>query len=138
VPDDVRFCDECKPKPQADADDIRVHTLTDREKYAFLYSSTRWANLRALVIRSQPMCAMCRARLSVIVDHKTPAGIAIIQAHDSGKYPGRYAGFFIRSNLQGLCRECHWRKTEEDKRHAGPWPDVVEHDARTPRKPWTF
>lgn len=138
VADDVRFCDECKPQVTDNTDGIREHTLTDRERYAFLYSSAQWTRLRQLVIRSQPMCARCRARLSVIVDHIVPAGIAIVQARESGKYTGKYAGFYMRSNLQGLCRECHYRKTIEDKTHVGPWPNVVDLDALTAKKQWTF
>jgi 5-methylcytosine-specific restriction endonuclease McrA len=136
VPDDVRFCDECKPAP-IETDDIRVHTLTDRERYAFLYSSARWTRLRALVLKAQPFCARCN-KCTEIVDHIVPAGIAIAQARDSGKYPAKYAGFFIRSNLQGLCRVCHYVKTLEDKTHTGKWPDVTEIEALKPPKVWTF
>jgi 5-methylcytosine-specific restriction endonuclease McrA len=138
VPDDVRFCDECKPQPILSTDDIRVHTLTDREKYAFLYSSPRWTKLRALVIRSQPMCARCRCALSVIVDHVVPAGIAVVQAQDSGRFMYKLAGFFLRSNLQGLCRACHYTKTLEDKTHTGPWDDVVEREQRQAKRVWSF
>jgi 5-methylcytosine-specific restriction endonuclease McrA len=137
VPDDVRFCDECQPQPKAD-DGIRAHTLADRERYAFLYSSARWTALRGLVIKSQPMCARCRTRLSVLVDHVVPAGVAVVQAQESGKYHSKYAGFYLRSNLQGLCRPCHWTKTEEDKAHGAVWPDVVEPEAHRGMKRWSF
>jgi hypothetical protein len=40
----------------------------------------------------------------------------------------------MRSNLQGLCRECHGQKTVEDKAHSGKWPSVVPR----PAKHWTF
>lgn len=140
VPDDVRYCDECKPAPQGqDSDDgIRTHTLADRVRYAFLYSSQRWTALRALVVRSQPMCCRCNRRLTEIVDHNVPAGVAVIQAQESGKYTRKYEGFFIRSNLQGLCRACHWVKTEEDKAHVGVWPNVVERDALVCKPRYTF
>lgn len=130
VPDDVRFCDACKAERDTDAHkttgDIRVHTLTDRIKYAFLYSSARWTKLRNIVIRSQPLCSRCRIRLSSIVDHTVPAGVAIAECQASGRFVDRWAGFFLKSNLQGLCRECHYQKTEEDKAHGSTWPSVLE------------
>ena len=138
VPDDARLCDECKPL-DARPDDIRVHTLTDRERYAFLYSSTRWQRTRAAVIKAHPFCAMCESNITEIIDHIVPAGVAIVQAQDSGLYrTDRYAGFFLRSNLQGLCRVCHAKKTDEDKGHTGPWRDVVTVEQAMPRRVWSF
>jgi 5-methylcytosine-specific restriction endonuclease McrA len=138
VDDGIRFCDECKPQATTTTDDIRIHTLTDREKYAFLYSSSRWTRLRNLVIRSQPFCARCGNNISEIVDHIIPAGIAIVQASESGLYVDRYAGFFMRSNLHGLCRECHFKKTTEDKTHVGAWPSVVQADSLKAKRVWSF
>jgi 5-methylcytosine-specific restriction endonuclease McrA len=138
VPDDVRFCDECKPKTAVDVDGQKTHTITDRERYAFLYSSQRWTRLRELVVRSQPMCRRCRRRQTEIVDHSVPAGVAVQQVQDSGKYRDRWAGFFMRSNLQGLCRSCHWVKTNEDKSHTGEWPNVLDREANVSRKTFAF
>lgn len=137
VADDVRYCDECLPQTNDDGA-IREHTLADRVRYGFLYQSQRWQRLRALVVRQQPMCCRCRVRLTAIVDHAVPAGVAVAQAQQSGKIMGKYAGFFIRSNLQGLCRVCHAAKTIEDKAHTGAWPDVLERDERQPKRTWTF
>ena len=50
----------------------------------------------------------------------------------------RYAGYYIRSNLQGLCRPCHWDKTNEDKTHVGLWPDVVAVELASPKRVWSF
>lgn len=136
VPDDVRFCDECKPKAAIE-DGISEHTITDRVRYAFLYSSARWQRLRARVVREQPMCARCGRQLTAIVDHVVPAGVAVAQARES-KSAWKWWGFFLRSNLQGLCRACHLQKTIEDKTHTGPWPDVVAREARTEKRRWTF
>jgi 5-methylcytosine-specific restriction endonuclease McrA len=94
--------------------------------------------VRDLVARSQPMCARCHNSITEIVDHIVPAGVAIAQARDSGKYVDKYAGFFIRSNLQGLCRVCHYNKTVEDKAHSSTWRDVVQHDASQTKKVWSF
>ena len=71
------------------------------------------------------MCARCNLALSAnIADHIVPAGVAVQQARDSGRYPyDKYAGYYLLSNLQGLCRPCHGVKTLEDKAHVGPWPE---------------
>lgn len=136
VPDDVRYCDECRPHSKAD--DIRSHTSGKgyTESLDKLRKSLRWQQLRARVLRAHPMCRRCKRRLAEIVDHIIPAEVAVRQAQDSGKYQSRWAGYFLRSNLQGLCRSCHAEKTAEDKAHIGSWPDVV---AREPaRRQWSF
>jgi 5-methylcytosine-specific restriction endonuclease McrA len=85
------------------------------------------------------MCARCDRQLSEITDHKVPAREAIEQARASGKYPfDRYAGYFLRSNLQGVCRPCHYVKTNEDKTHTGPWPSVMDAEAAAPKKTYSF
>jgi 5-methylcytosine-specific restriction endonuclease McrA len=85
------------------------------------------------------MCARCERAISEIVDHIVPAYVAIAQAQASGRYPyDKYAGYYLLSNLQGLCRPCHGAKTLEDKTHVGPWPNVVEIEKRAPKKVWAF
>ena len=140
VAEDVRFCDECKPQPQSPStpDGIRTHTNTDRERYAFLYSSPLWSRIRGRVVREQPMCATCGKRLTTIVDHIVPAGVAIAQAEEAGIVGVKYAGFYMRSNLQGLCRECHYIKTNEDKAHVGEWLNVCIRDSATAKRKWSF
>jgi 5-methylcytosine-specific restriction endonuclease McrA len=89
----------------------------------------RWQRTRLQVIKSQPLCARCELRISEIVDHVVPAHVAVQQARDSRLYPtDRNAGYYFRSNLQGLCRPCHYDKTLEDKTHVGPWDDVIAKD----------
>jgi 5-methylcytosine-specific restriction endonuclease McrA len=114
--------------------------LSDRERYGWIYTSERWVKyIRPKVLRRQPMCARCRTKLSQIVDHIVPIGVAIVQAQDSGLYKlDKYAGAYLLSNLQGLCRACHSVKTDEDKLHSGLWPNVVEREALEPKKVWTF
>ena len=140
VPDDVRFCDECRAERAP-------HTQTGGHEHTTGYDavldglrkSARWQKVRAKAIARCPMCARCNLQLSEIVDHIVPALVAIQQARDSGKFPfDKYAGYFLLSNLQGLCRECHYRKTLEDKTHVGPWPDVVAIETAAPKKRWTF
>ena len=67
-------------------------------KRALPTNSTRWRQIRALVLREQPLCAECtkrnRIRAATQVDHRD--GDASNNA---------------RTNLQGLCMPCHSRKT---------------------------
>jgi 5-methylcytosine-specific restriction endonuclease McrA len=136
VPDDVRFCDECRH------DDIRQHSAgnTDRERYGFLYMCNRFQDrIRPKILQRDPFCKRCGIAPSVIVDHVVPAGVAIEQVRASGRYPmDKYAGFFMLSNLQGLCRSCHALKTIEDKTHVGEWPSVLATRDAQPPKRWTF
>ena len=85
------------------------------------------------------MCARCDRNLSEIVDHVVPAREAVSQARASGGYLlDKFAGYFLVTNLQGLCRSCHGVKTLEDKAHVGPWPDVVAVEAAKPRPRFSF
>lgn len=85
------------------------------------------------------MCKRCDRALTEIIDHIVPASVAIAQAQASGRFPfDKYAGYFLMSNLQGLCRKCHGAKTSEDKAHIGPWPDVMVQEDAQPRKVWRF
>lgn len=136
VPDDIRFCDECKPHKASDS--IREHASGYTAELDALRKGTRWQRLRALVLRAQPMCARCRKRAAEIVDHIVPAQEAIAQAQVSGRFMDRWAGYFLRSNLQGLCRPCHADKTAEDKTHSGSWPDVLAAEDAKPKRVWTF
>jgi 5-methylcytosine-specific restriction endonuclease McrA len=85
------------------------------------------------------MCVRCGVAVTEIIDHKIPAKEAIRQVRESGRFPySPNAGYYIETNLQGLCAACHSAKTAEDKRHVGAWPSVLEeYDAR-PRKVWSF
>jgi hypothetical protein len=137
VKDEIRFCDECKP--DVVVDETRNHTSGYDAELDGLRNCTRWRRLRIQIIHRDPLCARCQLSISEIVDHVVPAREAISQAQLSRKYPAdRYAGYYLKSNLQGLCRACHYAKTLEDKTHTGPWPDVVENDRLTPKRVWSF
>ncbi len=139
VPDDVRFCAECMPHSAQSSDGIRSHATGYTDELDALRKGTRWQRVRGLAIKRCPLCARCKLRVSEIVDHIVPAGVAVQQARDSGSYPlDRNAGYYFLSNLQGLCRLCHYEKTAEDKTHVGPWPDVVAIEVAAPKKKWTF
>lgn len=138
------LCPACKAERGTErgtpVDTIRTHTLSDREKYAFLYVGERWKRqVQPKAVKKYPMCARCDVAVTELIDHIVPAGEAIRQAQASGRYPlSRYAGFYFMSNLQGLCRSCHFTKTIEDKTHVGPWPDVVAKEQAQPKKVWSF
>jgi 5-methylcytosine-specific restriction enzyme A len=140
VPNDVRLCDECKAERKtAHSNDDRTHTTGYTEELDALRKGRRWQRVRLTALGRCPMCARCNLALSDIVDHVVPAGVAVQQARDSGRFPfDRYAGYYLLSNLQGLCRPCHGKKTDEDKAHIGPWPNVVDKEAAAPKKRWTF
>jgi 5-methylcytosine-specific restriction endonuclease McrA len=136
VPDDVRFCSECRP--QTTDDGIREHASGYTAELDALRKTTRWQRLRARVLAAQPMCARCRAHVADIVDHIVPAQIAVAQCQVAECFFDKWAGYFLRSNLQGLCRVCHAAKTLEDKTHSGPWPSVLQREQAQPKKVWTF
>jgi 5-methylcytosine-specific restriction endonuclease McrA len=82
--------------------------------------------LRVQIVKRDPICRRCDLSISEIVDHIVPAREAVSQGRLSGLYPfDKYAGYFLKSNLQGLCRSCHGVKTTEEKAHVGPWPDII-------------
>lgn len=61
----------------------------------------RWAAVRAIVMRAEPMCRHCKTTPAAEVDHIIPIKIGGTNAMD---------------NLQPLCKACHARKTDRDKR----------------------
>jgi hypothetical protein len=157
VANDVRFCDACKAERAgkgtgadgikrhspfaAEADGIREHSsAVDGEVYAFLYTHRRWhSGTRPKALMKHPFCSRCGIVPTDIIDHVVPAGEAIRQVQASGRFPyDKYAGFFLLSNLDGLCRSCHALKTKEDKEHTGEWPSVLEEHDRQPKKVWSF
>lgn len=138
VGNDVRFCDECKPSVAVD-DGSRQHTVSDRIRYAYLYSRPRWQRTRKQALIACPFCARCEVIVTELIDHIVPAGVVIAQAQQSGLYRfDKWAGFFLLSNLQGLCRACHWIKTEQDKAHIGAWPDAIANEQRRPKRRYSF
>lgn len=139
VPDGVRFCDECKPKTQQVSDGIKVHKSGYDPVLDRLNTGEQWRLCRASILKRDPICKRCDRAPSEIVDHIVPAQEAVAQVQVSGRYPlNKYAGYYLKTNLQGLCRPCHHIKTMEDKAHTGPWPDVLAKEDAAPKKKWTF
>jgi len=61
------------------------------------YTDRAWAGVRARVLAEEPECVYC-GEPSAVVDHIEP-------------HRGDRELFFARSNLQGVCKSCHDRKT---------------------------
>ena len=78
-----------------------------RREWHNLYNTSWWKKARVKVLARTPLCANCykygyvKAAVDVdhIIDHK-----------------GDKALFFDYNNLQGLCKVCHARKTNEENR----------------------
>lgn len=72
-----------------------------RKRRALATNSTRWRELREGVLRRNPLCVHCAqrglTRAAVDVDH--------IDGNPMNN---------LSTNLQGLCRECHSRKTARE------------------------
>lgn len=69
--------------------------------YRWVYADPRWAELRDQVLSEQPLCADCRAVPSQDIDHVIPLTVSPRLA-------------FTRSNVCGLCKPCHGRKTRRE------------------------
>ena len=71
-----------------------------------LYRLARWLRLRDQVIQVEPFCRVClalgRRVLTQEIDHIVP-------------HEGHVDRFWDRSNLQGLCKGCHSRKTRSGR-----------------------
>lgn len=76
------------------------------ERSAAFYNSPAWRNLRKSVLAENPLCVKCMdegvVELAVIVDH-------IVELKDD------WERRLDKSNLEGLCRGCHNKKTAEEK-----------------------
>ena len=73
----------------------------DYADYKWVYSSRQWAALRDQVLSEEPLCAECRAVPPWDIDH-------IVSLRRAPRLA------FVRSNVQGLCKPCHGRKTRRE------------------------
>lgn len=82
-----------------------------------LYHTKRWKDVRAAVLRREPLCRECakdwRPKLATQVDHVVNARQWIAQ------HSGDENAFFDETNLQPLCGYCHNRKTAIEVGWAG-------------------
>lgn len=79
-----------------------------------------WRTLRASVLREQPICAICQAAPATDCDHRDndPTNNDL-------------------SNLQGLCHECHSRKTQGDMGKRVNWGCDASGMPLDPSHPWS-
>lgn len=132
-------CKSCRAERIKPDDGIKQHGAGYDAAIDALRKDKRYQKIRAMVAAQQPFCQECKAAPTEIVDHVIPAEIAIQQARESGRWPySPNEGFYMRCNLQGLCRSCHKRKTDRDKTHVGEWPSVIEAFDRAPKRKWSF
>jgi 5-methylcytosine-specific restriction endonuclease McrA len=78
-----------------------------------------WRRLRATVLREQPLCAVCRTEWATDCDHI-----------NNDPTDNR------RENLQGLCHECHSRKTAGDMGRTVRWGCDADGRPLDPGHPW--
>ena len=71
-------------------------------RWAKMYADPRWKRLRERFLAANPVCALCDWPANQL-DHIDPHG-------------GDWAKFLDIANLQGLCRDCHSRKTAAERR----------------------
>ena len=104
IPEGQRFCDACKAERGiALQDNAKVHTSGYTEELDAQRKSGRWQRTREKALTRCPMCARCNVRLSEICDHIVPAGVAVQQARDSGRYPyDRWAGYYLLKQPAGV------------------------------------
>jgi hypothetical protein len=135
-------CAECR-KPTSRPDGLRLHVpapgeyTSARGQFARLYGSTDWKKTARLQLQLFPMCEMCNKKLAVLCDHFIPAEEFVALCDREKRFLIRTQAFFYMPNLQSLCAECHGTKTDDDKNHRGPWPDLFANPRRAPRK-WSF
>lgn len=76
----------------------------DRDRFQRFYQSADWQRLRSYVLASNPICAVCRKDVATECDHIVPLA-------------ENYNLRLTLSNLQGLCKSCHSKKTIQDTKN---------------------
>jgi|SRR5579864_2032219 len=91
------LCADCLKNDQAPKQ--TASKFDQRNKWRHLYQLSRWRNrVQPAVIRRDPVCTICHHNPSEVADH--------IRDHR-----GDVQLFFDFSNLHGVCKECHDKKT---------------------------
>lgn len=113
VPDNVRFCAECKPDSQP------TQTRVERgrtDPIMLEYGTKRWQQVRQMALQRHPYCAGWQGEcneLSRVADHNVPARLVVRVCRALGLFPfQQWPGFYIVENLIGLCHSCHTKKTK--------------------------
>ena len=101
-----------------------ARTLADKRRdngRTLALDGAAWRRLRAAVLREQPLCAACKTEMATDVDH--------IDDDPTNN---------DRDNLQGLCHECHSRKTNEDMGRKVCWGCDANGMPLDPAHPWNI
>jgi 5-methylcytosine-specific restriction protein A len=81
--------------------------------YKRWYKTARWQKLRLLQLYREPLCRMCRPRLTpaTVADHEAPhRGDAVL--------------FWDPDNLQSLCKRCHDGDKQRIEKGGKPKPRI--------------
>ena len=89
-----RKCESHGAKKKVVGEEPRRHLSAHKRGYG-----VAWRRLRKMVLAEEPFCMVCKNNPSEEVDHIIP------KCDDGGN---------DRENLQGICRECHQKKTIRD------------------------
>lgn len=100
VPTGTTYCEKHRKESYKNYD----RTRTDKTYHSF-YKTSRWQQLRLLVLKREPLCRMCKANdmltAAEMIDHIVPIKID-------------WSMRLREENLQPLCHACHRVKTAED------------------------
>jgi hypothetical protein len=112
VPDNVRFCAECKPNSTPERTRVeRART----DPIMLEYGTKQWQTLRRLGLQKHPFCKGWNREcneLSRVADHNIPARLVAKVSRALGLFPyQKWPGFYILDNLSGMCHSCHTKKT---------------------------
>lgn len=78
--------------------EIKIDAHDYHREWKKLYQCKRWRDLRAAILRREPICVICKHNASSVADH--------IKDHR-----GNTVLFYDAKNLQGICKPCHDDKT---------------------------
>jgi 5-methylcytosine-specific restriction endonuclease McrA len=88
-------CDDHRRALERDRSRRRREATRDAQGRG-VFKTKVWLMRRRQVLAEQPICALCDHRLSEEVDHIVPLS--------------RGGAPYARTNLRGLCRQCHWER----------------------------
>lgn len=71
-----------------------------REVTKGIFKTKRWLLQRERVLAEQPICAICESKIAEEIDHIIPLS--------------RGGAPYARTNLRGLCRDCHVERHRAD------------------------
>ena len=94
-------CDgSCKGQASREYDKGRAN-----DPFKALRNTARWRALRLVIKLRDVLCKMCGQRAVQEIDHVVPARAWVAQGGD----------YYDKSNLQGLCKSCHSKKTRQEQ-----------------------